>query len=293
MADSGLLAAILGPTYGLLTPNYGVQKPYMFGGTPGGAVRPVQSPIMSPLGVAMLPSSEGGETGVPGAAASSNVSTAGPTTPNQVPDMGPVGRQNLAQAMANPYSGPNMFLGIMGQMGGPLFDLAVRGLKMAMVAHNKTVLAEQLDKEFKAGRAIGFDPDPTGFNPAREFGLQQMIGPLTPEELALARAVAQRADEPLPDEPPGLQPDAPTPADPSDPGGVPGDTSAQGDTSTSGAGVADFDKGGLVPRRMKARLAGGEYIIQAPAVPRNIKLLKKINQGTPVEVRRMARRVAQ
>ena len=99
MAESGLLASILGPSYGLLTPNYGAQKPYMFGGMPGG-VRSVQSPIMSPLGVAMLPSSEGGETGVPGAAASSNVSTAGPTTPNQVPDMGPLGRQAMAQSMA-------------------------------------------------------------------------------------------------------------------------------------------------------------------------------------------------
>jgi hypothetical protein len=39
--------------------------------------------------------------------------------------------------------------------------------------------------------------------------------------------------------------------------------------------VSDFDQGGLVPRRLKASLAGGEFIV----VPRHRKLLERINRG--------------
>jgi hypothetical protein len=44
-------------------------------------------------------------------------------------------------------------------------------------------------------------------------------------------------------------------------------------------GVSDFDQGGLVPRRLKASLAGGEFIVRAAVVPRHRKLLERINRG--------------
>ena len=373
MADtSGLLAAILGPTYGLLTPNYGVQKPYMFGGGPTGLVRPVQSPIMSPLGVAMMdPASGGSETGVPGAAASSNVSTAGPTTPNQVPDMGPLGRSALAQDAANRFGVTNSMFRLMGMLGGPLIDLGIKGLKAAMIADNAARLAKQLDAQARQGRAIGFDPDPTGFSPvgpqsaispAAEFGLQQNFSQVTPAEMALARAIGNRADTP----------DDPT--DVTDPGDLTGLTDqSEGGVTGGGGGPAgggsgagggsaagpsgdasdaehqggmirdraprggeeriralageyvvqrgpaqkyrklleainagnakairhyaasgrSFDTGGAVPHRMLASLQGGEYVIRPERARKHRRLLDAINRGTPAEVRRMARRVAQ
>jgi len=176
------------------------------------------------------------------------------------------GRMALAAQMNDPTSTANLTLSVMGALAGPFGSIGAKGAKMAITAHNQSVINATL-----AAQSLRFSEAQEG----------QLAQGNVPGNIAQGTVPVG-----IPENDPTI--DAPGVAAAAAAEGV----STPGDTPTGPS--ANYRAGGVV-RDLRAGLAEpitaheGEFVVQREPAVKYRRLLDAINDGKPAGVKRALR----